>query len=332
MPSRRPHPDVVRLVQRFEAAGVPPYESLSVADARLALEEVTRLQKPAPAVADVSDIRIPGAATPLRGRVYHPDPGRRLPLVVYVHGGGWTLGSIDACDQPCRRLCHAGDCVVASFDYRLAPETQFPGPLEDCMSAVRWLAANAAALGAEPGSLVMLGDSAGGNLAAATALRFRDTDGPRIDAQILLYPCLHPAQDSPFESYVEQAEAPLMSRATLAWFWGNYLGRPEDADDPLAAPLKAKRFAGLPPTWILLAELDPLRDEGLAYAEKLRAAGVAASSRVFEGAVHGFWWMDAALSQATELDDALGDIIRGLPARPGITKTSERQPGEQTNA
>lgn len=304
------HPDVIRLVERFEANDVPPYETLSVAEARLALEEVKRLQKPPKPVAEVRDIMVPGAEGPLPARVYHPDPARHLPLVVYLHGGGWTLGSIEAADRPCRRLCLAGDCVVVAVEYRLAPETKFPGPLEDCVSAVRWLAAHAGELGADPGTLLLLGDSAGGNLAAATSSILRDGDGPAVSGQILLYPCLYPARHSPFGSYEEQANAPLMTRATMEWFWGHYLTGPGDADDPLAAPLKADDFSGLPPTRVYLAELDPLRDEGLAYAQRLAAAGVEASGKVYAGAVHGFWWMDAALSQAAELDAELGGLLR----------------------
>lgn len=304
------HPDVIRLAERFKANDVPPYETLTVAEARLALEQVTRLQGPPVPVARVRDVKLPGAVCQIDARLYHPEPEALLPLVVYIHGGGWVLGSTDAADRPCRRICRAGNCAVVSLDYRLAPETKFPGPLDDCVSAVRWLRQHATELGGDTDRLLLLGDSAGGNLAAATSLTLRDEGGPNCAAQILLYPCLYPAKDSPFASYDENADAPLMTRATMEWFWDHYLAEPGDGDDPRAAPLKATSLAGLPPTFVIVAELDPLRDEGLAFAERLDAAGTSVVSTLYRGAAHGFWWMDAALSQATDLDEQLGNAIR----------------------
>lgn len=303
------HPDVLRVTAKFAAANVPPYHLMSVPQARDALAGVTRLQAPEIPLAGVDDLLVPGAEGRLPARAYHPAPGRPLPLVVYLHGGGWTLGGIREADRPCRRLAQAAGCVVVALEYRLAPETTFPGPLRDCLEAVRWLAAHPDAVGADGERVVLVGDSAGGNLAAAATLCLRDDGGPRIAAQILIYPCLAPARTSSFGSYREFADGPLMTRADMEWFWGNYLRSEADEQDPRAAPLLAPDLAGLPPALVVVAELDPLRDEGLAYAERLRAAGVPTESAVYQGAAHGFWWMDGEMRQAGELTDQLARYL-----------------------
>ena len=299
---------MTRLVEQFSSRAVPTYDTLGVLHARAVLEGVTRVQQPAVDVASVRDMLVPGAAGMLPARVYHPDPGRALPLVVYLHGGGWVLGSIRAADRPCRKLARDSGCVVVSLDYRLAPETKFPGPLEDCVAAVSWLRAHAADVGAAPGRLDLVGDSAGGNLVAATTLCLRDRGGVQVDSQVLLYPCLLPERGSPFASYADNADGPLMTRREMAWFWGHYLRTDSDAQDPLAAPLLAD-LHGLPPATVVVCELDVLRDEGLAYADRLREQGVPVETTVYRGAPHGFWWMDAALSQADELTAQLATLL-----------------------
>lgn len=303
---------MARLAEQFRAQGVPTYDTIGILRARAILENVTRSQAPATPVSRVQDILVAGAAGRIPVRIYHPDPGRRLPLVVYFHGGGWTLGGVRAADRPCRRLAIAGECVIASVQYRLAPETPFPGPLEDCVAAVRDLANRTEAIEADAERLVLLGDSAGGNLAAASALVLRDAHGPAVAAQILLYPLLAPARDTPYASYFEQAEGPLMTRRELEWFWELYLSSEADETDPRAAPLAADDLVGLPAATIVLAELDPLRDEGLAYARRLAEAGVTVTTTVYAGAAHGFWWLDGELAQAAELTDQLAAVLRQL--------------------
>ena len=307
-----PHPDVTRVVQQFAAAGVPTYDTVGVLHARALLEGVSRVQGPKVEVAQVRDVLLPGAVGRLPARVYDPDPTRPLPVVLYLHGGGWTLGGIKPADGPCRALAAASGCVVVSLAYRLAPETPFPGPLEDCVAAARALAADPAAVGGDSGGLVVVGDSAGGNLAAVTSLVLRGSE--LVRAQVLLYPCLSPARDSPFASYTENADGPLMTRAEMLWFWEHYLGPNGDPADPRAAPLAAPDHAGLPPTTVVVCELDPLRDEGLEYARVLDEAGVTVRSVTVPGAAHGFWWMDAVMTQAGELTEQLGTWIRGYTA------------------
>lgn len=306
-----PHPDVARLAERFAAAGVPTYDTLDVPTARALLEGVTRLQRPPAQVAAVRDLLVPGPTGALPARLYDPSPGQPGPLAVYLHGGGWVLGSIETADRPCRSLAAASGWRVLSLGYRLAPETRFPGPLEDCLAGVRWAAAQGdLAGGGEP--LVLIGDSAGGNLAAATALCLRDAGERLVAAQLLLYPALAPARGSTSPSYAERAGGPFMTRREMEWFWDLYLPSAADGTDPRAAPLLAPDLSELPAATVVVCELDPLRDEGLAYVTRLRAAGVSTQVRMFAGAAHGFWWMDAAMTQAAELTGYLAEVLRGI--------------------
>lgn len=306
------HPDVVDVVRRFKAAGVRPNHELGVLGARASLEAVIRLQRDPVALPVVEDLLVPGADGRLPARRFDPGPdAAEGPLVVYLHGGGWTLGSIDAADRPCRRLAQAGGATVVSVGYRRAPESPFPRPLEDCVAAVEWLIAHAEQLGTG-GSVVLVGDSAGGNLAAATSMTLRDRGGRVPSDQVLVYPVLHPARASPFRSYEECADGPLMTRAEMEWFWDLYVPDERQQRSAAAAPLLADDVGGLPPTTVVVAEHDVLRDEGAAYAQRLRHAGVPVSLTMYRGAAHGFWWMDAAMRQAAELTEQIASLLRSM--------------------
>lgn len=309
-----PHPDVTALVARFAELGVPRYDEVGVLHARALCDGVTRLQGPPRTVSDVRDVLLPGDAGLLPARVYDPRPDEARTVVLYLHGGGWTLGGIKPADRPCRALAAASGCVVVSLDYRRAPETKFPGPLLDCVAAARAIVAAPALVGGDSGGIVLLGDSAGGNLAAATTLALR-ADAGAVRAQVLLYPSLLPARGTPYASYRRQAEGPLMTAREMVWFWDHYLRTDEDGYDPRAAPLLAQDLRDLPPTTIVTAELDLLRDEALAYAGRLAEAGVPVETTTYVGAAHGFWWMDAVMSQAGELTEQLARIVATAPRR-----------------
>ena len=305
-----PHPDVVAVLTRFAAADVPTYDTLTVPAARAQLEAVTKLQARPEQVDSVEDVLLDGPAGALPVRVYRPKADDPLPVVVYLHGGGWVLGSIGAADSPCRALANLARCIVVSVDYRRAPETKFPGPLEDCVAAVRWVSRHAAELGGSD-RLVLLGDSAGGNLAAAASALLRDDADVTVSAQVLLYPTLAPASTTDFASYRRFADGPLMTRRELDWFWDHYLRDSRDASNSLAAPLHAVDLRGLPETTVVVAQFDPLHDEGVAYAQRVKAAGVPVHLIEVVGAAHGFWWMDRVMSQARKLTVQLAPILRG---------------------
>jgi len=257
------------------------------------------------------DIKIDGPAGPVPLRVYRPTPpagpppgpapGFPPPAVVFFHGGGWVLGGLDSHDTLCRELARQAGAVLVAVDYRLAPEHPYPAGLDDCVAATRWVAAHAADLGADGSRLAVVGDSAGASLAAGVAMLARDDGDVAVTLQVLAYPALDPAMDTP--SYRQNADDPFLSRAEMETYWSYYLG--DSAPDRLAAPALAPGLAGLPPAYVLVAGRDVLRDEGATYAERLAAAGVPVRLRRFDDMVHGFLlctaWLDAARAGVAEL-------------------------------
>jgi acetyl esterase len=240
--------------------------------------------------------------------VYHPvtlvPPA---PVVVYLHGGGWVLCGLETHDTGCRTLADRLGAVVISVDYRRAPEDQFPAAAEDSYAATVWAAGQARELGGDPARMVVAGDSAGGNLAAAVALMARDRGGPAIAYQLLVYPVIDVARNT--MSYRENATGYYLTAQHMQWYWEQYLG-PADGHDPYASPIYAD-LAGLPPALIVTAEHDPLRDEGEAYAEALQRAGVDATARRYAGMFHGFFNMTEHLAGAR---DASNDVVAILGA------------------
>jgi acetyl esterase len=299
-----------RLLDRFDELGVKPYDQMGVLEARAVVAASLPLQGEPQDIDRVSDLLAAGAAGELPVRLYHPSREERLPLLVYFHGGGWVTGSVEIADTPCRALANATRSVVASVEYRLSPETKFPGAIEDCHAATRWLSAHAAEVGADATRLAVCGDSAGGNLAAAVALMSRDRGGPEIALQILMYPTLAPTTRGDFASHRENAEGYGLTRGGMEWFWQQYLGSPEDGLDAYASPLLAADLSGLPPAFIVAAEYDVLRDEGLAYAEQLRAAGVPVETLTYPGLIHGFFWMGRALDEGRAVNLAIAERLR----------------------
>ncbi len=240
-------------------------------------------------VARVEERRVPGPAGEIPVRLYAPEGQRPLPLVAYFHGGGFVICSLDTHDNVCRRLANESGCAVVSVDYRLAPEHRYPAAPEDCFAVLRWLAEKGGELGGDPERIAVAGDSAGGNLAAVVALMARDRGGPALRHQLLVYP----VTDHCFEtaSYLENAEGYLLTTRMMRWFWGHYLEDPARGAEAYASPLRAPDLSGLPPATLITAEFDPLRDEGDAYAGRLREAGVPTASLRYDGVFHGFFSM-----------------------------------------
>ncbi|MBV9116962.1 MAG: alpha/beta hydrolase [Acetobacteraceae bacterium] len=262
-----------------------------------------------PAIAGAEDRAIDGPGGPLGLRVYTPLGQGPFPLLVFFHGSGFVVCSLDTHDAMCRNLCAGAGCVVVSVDYRLAPEHKFPAAPEDCLHATRWAATNAASLGADPARVAVGGDSAGGNLAAVTALRVRDEGGPALCAQLLVYPVTE-YWDAGMPSYAENAEGYGLTRDGMKWFWDHYLENLEDARDPRAAPLRAPDLRGLPPALVVTAEYDPLRDEAERYAARLREAGVPAELVRYAGMNHGFFFWPGVVDVAGTALDAASAWLR----------------------
>jgi acetyl esterase len=280
-------PEIQALLARMAAAGDPPLERQSVAEARrLHAAGAAALHGPPPPLAAVADRAIPGPAGDLRVRVYTPPGEPPFPIVVWLHGGGWVVGTLDSYDPICRALAAAVPAVVVAVDYRLAPEHRYPAAVEDSYAATLWASRNAAELGGTQQRLAVAGDSAGGNLAAVVALGARDRGGPAIGFQLLVYPITDVGMDT--ASYRENADGYYLTAAGMRWYWEHYLGG-ADGGAPDASPLRAAFFGGLPPALVVTAEHDPLRDEGEAYAARLQAAGVPAAVSRYPGMVHGFF-------------------------------------------
>ena len=249
-------------------------------------------------VADVRDLEIPGPAGPVPLRVYRPTDGASLPVVVFFHGGGWTIGSIDDYDPLARQIANVSGAIVASVGYRLAPEHPYPAPLDDCWAATTWVAEHATDIGGDPARLALMGDSAGGNIAAVVAQRCAREGGPQPALQVLVYPVVDCDLDT--GSYRENGSGYLLDLEQMRWFLDCY-GRGGTAlDDAGISPLRAPdlhdgTLRGLAPALVITAEYDPLRDEGEAYAAALRAAGTEVAHTRYDGMIHAFFGLGAIL-------------------------------------
>jgi acetyl esterase len=232
-----------------------------------------------------------------------------MPALVFFHGGGFVICNLDTHDGPCRSIANAAGCIVVSVDYRLAPEHPYPAAAEDCHAATEWVAKNGAEFGIDTSRIAIGGDSAGGNLAAVVALMARDRGAPSLRFQLLIYPVTDYAFET--DSYRENAEGYLLTRDMMRWFWNLYVPDASKAAEPYASPLRAADLSGLPPALCITAEYDPLRDEGEAYAARLREAGVAATTSRYDGLFHGFFGMSAQIDRAR---DAVAEATAALRA------------------
>jgi acetyl esterase len=305
-------PEIEAELTRMAAAGTPPLERQSVEEARrLHAASAATLHGPPVAVAGVDDRTIPGPAGDLAVRVYTPHGEPPFPIVVWFHGGGWVVGTLDTYDTICRALAAAVPAVVVAVDYRLAPEHRYPAAVEDAYAATLWASRNAAELGGTQQRLAVAGDSAGGNLAAVVALGARDRGGPAIGFQLLVYPITDVGMDT--ASYRENADGYHLTAAGMRWYWDHYLGG-ADGTAPDASPLRAAFFGALPPALVITADHDPLRDEGEAYAARLRAAGVPAAVSRYPGMVHGFFrWRTVTPAADACLQEAAAAVRAALP-------------------
>jgi acetyl esterase len=299
------HPQIVKALEVMQKLGLQPIEAQTPADARRQMEETARSRRAEPLpVARVEDRTIPGPAGPLPVRLYWPDATGLLPAIAYYHGGGHVIGSLDTHDLIARNLCHGAAAMVCSVDYRMGPEHRFPAAVDDSFAALSWLHQNAASLGADPNRLGVHGDSAGGNLAAVVALIARDKGGPALRLQSLVYPVADYSLSTPsYETFAEGYG--LLTRGAMRWFQQHYLRSAADAADWRASPIRAPSFKDVAPARVVTAECDVLHDEGAAYAEALRQAGVAVEYREYPGMIHAFFGMVPAIDDAMNAQRAV---------------------------
>ena len=308
-------PDAAAVYKAFQEAGRPAYETLTAPEAREYYLNARFVSNPEPPeLAEVKPLSIPAPHGAIPARIYTPKNLRKAndaaPCLLFFHGGGWVIGDLNSHDVVCRQLAHEGELIVISVDYRLAPEHKFPAAVDDAISAAKWIAANANALGIDANRLTVGGDSAGGNLAAVVALAARDGDGPKIAGQVLIYPATDFAMKHP--SHREPETSILLTHSVIKWFCDHYLGSSADIDNWKASPARAATLAGLPPAYVMTAGADPLRDEGDEYAKRLKDAGVAVTYRHFPGQFHGFFTMGKLLNQANVAASEIGVWLKAL--------------------
>jgi acetyl esterase len=294
------HPQVAMLLERVARSPLPPYATVPPFVARRIYRDTrAAVSPPAPEVAEAKLLLAPGPGGPIPLRAYRPSASRAeevLPALVYFHGGGWTIGDLDTHDVVCRQLANGARCAVFSVDYRMGPESPFPAAVDDCLAATQWVAAEADALRVDAERIAVGGDSAGGNLAAVVAQLARDAGDLPLRFQLLIYPATDQRAGAP--SHATNGQGYMLTNESIAYYQGHYFAAPAHKLDPRASPLLREDLSGLPPALVLTAGFDPLRDEGLQYAERLTAAGNAASYVCFERQIHGFITMGKVIDEA----------------------------------
>jgi acetyl esterase len=305
-------PQAQALMTLLSEKGIPPVYTQTPIEARASYHARRSLTQPdAPEVGRVQDLQFTHAGVSIAVRVYHPtgaaEAAEALPALVYLHGGGWTIGDLDTHDVLCRSLCQQAHGVVVAVDYRMGPEHKFPAAYDDAVAAWQWVAAQAQSLGIDPERIAIGGDSAGGNLAAAACLGLRDL-GLKPVVQLLIYPSTLMAPDT--DSYKTNGQGYMLTRDSMAWYSGNYLRGPQDAQDWRASPQLAASHANLPPAFVMTAGFDPLRDEGLLYADALSRAGVSSQYICFERQIHGFITMGRVLQEANTAVSLCAQALR----------------------
>jgi acetyl esterase len=310
------HPQILRVLEVMAEANLKPIEAMSPAEAREQMEATAHARKAEPLPLDrVEERLIPGPASDIRLRLYWPNGAAPLPAIVYYHGGGHVIGSLDTHDLVARNLSAGVGALVASVDYRMGPEHKFPAAVDDSFAALKWVYAHGKELSADPDRIGVHGDSAGANLAAVVALMARDAGSPRLLLQSLVYPVAdyRLAGDS-YDKYAEGHG--LLTRQSMVWFRNHYLRSPQDAEDWRASPIKAPSFEGVAPAIVITAECDVLHDDGEGYAEALRCGGVAVDYKEYPGMIHGFFGMMPAVDDAMNAQRAVWAAFKRAFARP----------------
>lgn len=298
------------VVRRLEELSQPPAHAQSPESGRRAFRERAGEFGTAPEIDTTTDFAIPGpdgGELPLR--LYAHGDGDERPVLLWFHGGGWVRGDLDTHDHVCRTLARETGWLVLSVGYRLAPEDPFPAALDDAYAATRWAGRHAGSVGGDPDRLVVVGASAGGNLAAGVALRARD-EGLALSGQALVYPALDPSGET--DSYREFADGPLLTSEGMPWYWEQYLGHPTDGRHPYAAPARARTLDGVAPAVVLTCEVDVLRDEGRAYADRLASAGVRVERLHYDGVMHGFLTMSGVIDRAATAHEDIAAALDRL--------------------
>jgi len=307
---RQLHPETEEFLTQIKEMGAPEINSLPVEEARVLLKKRYTVARSSIKVDNIQNLIIPGPGGDISIRIYSPRSKHSSPVLVFFHGGGWVLCDVETHDSACRWLANETPCMVISVEYRLAPEHKFPRALEDCYAVTEWAAKNIHGFRGDPKKIALCGDSSGGNLAAAVSLLARDKACPFPIHQVLIYPILDYAFDT--ESYLENAEGYLLTRASMKWYWSHYLERDMDGKHPYAAPLQARDLRGLPSATIVTCGFDPLRDEGILYGQRLIEAGVKVDSIHYEDQIHGFLIMveKPRLSQSTVALNEVSSFLR----------------------
>jgi acetyl esterase len=299
-----------------QLCGLPALEGMAPAEARALVESMRQGAPPGPELPSIEN-RCISATGLLNVRVYKPLV-RPAGVIVYYHGGGWVLGSLDSSDAQLRAFALQTRCCIVSVDYRLAPEHPFPAAVIDAVEALSWVDASLAELANARAPLIVAGDSAGANLATVAAILARDAGGPRLAGQLLYYPVTDALLDTP--SYMENAEGYFLTRNLMRWFWNHYVPNAAQQLDFRYAPLRTSDLSRLPPALIQTAEFDPLRDEGEAYAERLRAAGTAVTLQRRAGLIHGYVGMGPAARVARDAIDDAASWVRATIAAAGLNR------------
>ncbi len=304
------HPEAQRIIDRNGVQDQGEAPQLDAAAMREGFRLAWTMPDDLPSVGGVVDTTFPGPAGDVPIRVYTPEGEGPFPALVWFHGGGWTIGSLDENEVSCRTVCAGAEAVVVSVDYRLAPENPFPAAADDAYAAVLWVRDNAEGLSVDPSRIAVGGESAGGNLAAVVALKARDLGGPELALQVLISPVLgHP--DDGRASYRDYSEGCFLSKSGMDWFFLQYPRDASDLDNPYLLPLRAKDLSGLAPALVLEAEYDVLRDEGVEYAEALKKAGNQVELVTFDGMIHGFFGLLAVeLAELSGVNKCVIDALR----------------------